>query len=169
MISFCVCGMALDSEIQRRGLKKENADRIKKRFDKLASRREKGPLGNQLVMAKYERNMRHFVGWQEPEFHSPYGGRDIRSTFAYMHHKYRVWKAFRVHTGHWPVFSICFYFLSWVAVFGFGLGAFAWVQEREWADTWTVVAIVGCVLVLVGVRELGARLIRKLDWKRFGA
>jgi hypothetical protein len=96
--------IALDSEIQRRGLKKENAERIKKRFDTLAAREDKGPLGKQVATAKYERNMRHFVGWQEPEFYSPYGNRDIRNTFAYIRHKYRVWKAFRNHTGHWPVF-----------------------------------------------------------------
>jgi hypothetical protein len=161
--------MALDSEIQKRGLKKENAERIKKRFDMLAAREEKGPLGKQVATAKYERNMRRFVGWQEPEYYSPYGGRDIRNTFAYIRYKYRVWKAFRDHTGHWPVFSIWFYFLSWMAVSGFALAAFVWVEERKWAGTWIIVAIVGCVLALIGVREWGARLIRKLDWKRFGA
>lgn len=161
--------MALDSEIQRRGLKKENAERIKKRFDTLAAREEKGPLGNQVAIAKYERNMGHFVGWQEPEFHSAYGNRDIRSTFAYIRHKYRVWKAFRDHTGRWPAFSICFYFLSWIAVFGFALAAFAWMEERKWAGTWTVMAFAGGVLVVLGARDLGARLMRKLDWKRFGA
>ena len=161
--------MALDSEIQRRGLKKENAERIKKRFDTLAAREEKGPLGKQVATAKYERNMRHFVGWQEPEFYSTYGGRDIGNTFAYIRYKYRVWKAFRDHTGHWPVFSIWFYFLSWIAVFGFALAAFVWVRESGWAGAWTIVAVVGCLLVLLGARELGARLIRKLDWKRLGA
>ncbi len=73
--------IALDSEIQRRGLKKESAERIKKRFDTLAAREDKGPLGRQVATAKYERNMRHFVGWKEPEFHSRYGTRDIRNTF----------------------------------------------------------------------------------------
>jgi len=161
--------MALDNEIQRRGLKKENAERTKKRFDTLAAREEKGPLGKQVATAKYERNMRHFVGWQEPEFYSPYGGRDIRNTFVYLRHKYRVWSAFRDHTGHWPVFSIWFYFLSWMAVFGFALAAFVCIEERKWSGTWTIVAVIGCVLVLLGARELGARLIRKLDWKRFCA
>jgi hypothetical protein len=161
--------VALDNEIQRRGLKKENAERIKKRFDALAAREEKGPLDEQVATAKYERNMRHFVGWQEPEFYSAYGGRDIRNTFAYFRHKYRVWKAFRDHTGHWPVFSIWFYFLSWIAVLGFAAAAFLWVEERKWAGTWTIAAVVGCVLILLGARELGARLTRKLDWKRFGA
>ena len=161
--------IALGSEIQRRGLKKGNAERIKKRFDTLAAREEKGPIGKQVATARYERNMRHFVGWQEPEFYSPYGRRDIRSTFAYFRHKYRVWKAFRSHTGHWPVFSIWFYFLSWMTVFGFALTAFVWAEARKWAGTWTTVAVIGCVLVLIGARELGARLIRKLDWKRFGA
>jgi hypothetical protein len=122
-----------------------------------------------VATAKYERNMRHFVGWREPEFYSPYGGRDIRSTFAYFRHKYRVWKAFRNHTGHWPVFSIWFYFLSWMTVFGLALAAFFWAEARKWAGAWAIVAVVGCVLVLIGARELGARLIRKLDWKRFGA
>ena len=160
--------IALDSEIQRRGLRKENAERIKKRFDSLAAREEKGPLGKQVATAKYERSMRHFVGWQEPEFYSPYGRRDIRNTFAYIRHKYRVWKAFRDHTGHWPVFSIWFYFMSWIAVAGLVVLVIFWVEERKWADTWKFVTIVGCVLVLFGVRELGQRLIRKLDWKRFG-
>jgi hypothetical protein len=161
--------MALDSELQRRGLKKENAARIKKRLDALAAREEKGPLGKQVAEAKYERNMRHFVGWKEPEFNSRYGRRDIRNTFAYIRHKYRAWKAFRDHTGHWPIFSIWFHFLSWMAVFGFALAAFVWVQERKWDGTWSIVAVVGSVLVLIGVRELGARLMRKLDWKRYGA
>jgi len=43
--------MALNSEIQRRGLKKENAERIKKRFDTLAAREEKGPLSKQVATA----------------------------------------------------------------------------------------------------------------------
>jgi hypothetical protein len=161
--------MALGSEIQRRGLKKENAERIKKRHDALAAREEKGPLGKQVATAKYERNMRRFVGWQEPEFYSHYGGRDIRNTFTYIHYKYRVWKAFRDHTGHWPVFSILFYFLSWMAVFGFAPGVFVWARERKWAGTWSIAAVVGCVLALLGAQDLGARLMRKLDWKRFGA
>jgi len=161
--------MALDSEIQRRGLKKENAERIKKRFETLAAREEKGPLGKQVATAKYERDMRHFVGWQEPEFYSPYGRRDIRNTFAYIRHKYRVWKAFRAHTGHWPVFSIWFYFLSWIAVLGLAVVAFVWIEERNWAGTWKFVAVIGSVLVLFSVRESGERLIRKIDWKRFGA
>ncbi len=161
--------MALDGEIQRRGLKKENAERIKKRFDTLAAREEKGPIGKQVAKAKYERSMRHFVGWQEPAFYSPYYGRDVRNTFAYIRHTYRVWKAFRDHTGRWPLFSIWFYFLSWMAVFGFAIAVFVWAEERKWAGTWAIAAVVGCVLVLLGAQELGARLMRKLDWKRFGA
>ena len=161
--------MALESELLRRGLKKENATRVKRRLDALAARGEKGPLVNQVAAAKYERNMRHFVGWEEPKFYSPYGGRDIRNTFAYIRHKYRVWTAFRDHTGHWPVFSIWFHFLSWMAVFGFALAAFVWVVESKWAGRWGIVAIIACVLALVGARELGARLMRKLDWKRSSA
>lgn len=95
--------LALDSELQKRGLNKQNAIRVKKRFDALAAREAKGPLGNQVTAAKYERNMRHFVGWEEPKFSSPYGRRDIRTMFASIRHKYRVWKAFRDDTGHWPV------------------------------------------------------------------
>jgi hypothetical protein len=56
-----------------------------------------------------------------------------------------------------------------MTVFGFALTAFVWAEARKWAGTWTTVAVIGCVLVLIGARELGARLIRKLDWKRFGA
>jgi hypothetical protein len=160
--------MALDGELQRRGLNKQNAARIKKRLDALAAREAKGPLLNQVAAAKYEYNMRHFVGWKEPEFTSPYGGRDIRTTFAYLRHKYRVWEAFRDHTGHWPVFSIWFYFLSWSALFGFTARAFVWVTGRKWGSSWSTLAVVGCFLALLGLRELGARRIRKLDWKRYG-
>jgi hypothetical protein len=160
--------IALDSELQKRGLNKQNAIRVKKRFDALTAREANGPLGNQVTAAKYERNMRHFVGWEEPKFSSPYGRRDIRTMFASIRHKYRVWKAFRDHTGHWPVFSICFHFLSLITVFGFVLAAFVWLEERKRDNGWDVVAVIACVLVLLGGRELGARLMRKLDWKRYG-
>jgi hypothetical protein len=161
--------MALDSELQRRGLNKQNATRVKKRFDALAAREEKGPLSKQIAEVKNERNMRHFVGWEEPKFCSPYGARDIRNTFAHIRHKYRVWKAFRDHTGHWPLFSIWFHFLSWMAVFGFALAALGWVMERKQFGGWDVAAVIACVLVLLGARDLGARLVRKLDWKVYGA
>jgi hypothetical protein len=161
--------MALDSELIRRGLDKQNAPRIKKRLDTLAAREAKGPLMHQIAEAKYERNMRHFVGWQEPEFYSPYRSRDIRNTFARIRHKYRVWKTFRDHTGHWPVFSIGFHFLSWTAVFGFCVGALVWVQEQKWKGPWSFVAVMACFLAALGIRDLGARLMRKLDWKRYGS
>jgi len=161
--------IALDSELQKRGLNKQNAIRVKKRFDALAAREAKGPLGNQVAAAKYERNMRHFVGWEEPKFSSPYGSRDIRTMFASVRHKYRVWKAFHDHTGHWPVFSIWFHFLSWLVLLGFTASAFVWVVERKWDSSWVVVAVIVCVLALLGLRDLGARLMRKLDWKRYGA
>lgn len=160
--------MALDSELQRRGLNKQKAPRVKKRFDALAAREGKGPLANQVAAAKYERNMRHFVGWEEPEFYSPYGRRDIRRLFASIRHRYRVWKGFRDHTGHWPVFSIWFHFLSWLAVLGLTVSAFVWVGGRKWGSNWIMVLVAGCALVLLGARELGARLMRKLDWKRYG-
>jgi hypothetical protein len=162
--------MALDSELQKRGLKKQDATRIKKRFDTLAARDEKGPLSKQVAAAKYERNMRHFAGWKEPEFYSPYrSSRDIRNSFAYIRHKYRVWKMFRDHTGHWPAFSIWFHFLSWIAVFSFAVADFIWAADRKWESRWSFVAVVVCVLVVLGLRDLGARLMRKLDWKRYGA
>jgi hypothetical protein len=160
--------MALDSELQRRGLRKENATRVKKRLDTLAAREKKGLLVNQVAASKYERNLRHFVGWKEPEFYSRYGRRDIRHPFDYIRHKYRVWKAFRDHTGRWPVFSIWFHFLSWLAVVGFTPFAFVWVDERTWQRSWSIFAVVGGNLVVLGARELGARLMRKLDWERCG-
>ena len=160
--------IALDSELQRRGLNKQNAARVKKRFDALAERRAKGPLVDQVAAARYERNMRHFVGWEEPKFVSPYGYRDIRTMFASIRHKYRVWRSFRDHTSHWPVFSIWFHFLSWLAVLGFTVSSFVWVREGKSESSWTIFAVVGLVLVLLGARELGARLMRKLDWKRYG-
>ena len=160
--------MALDSELQKRGLNKRNADRVKKRLDTLAAREEKGPLSKQVAEMKYEHNMRRFVGWEEPKFYSPYGRRDIRTMFASIRHRYRVWRAFRDHTGHWPVLSIWFHFLSWMAVFAFTLAAFAWVQEHKQVGGWAVAGVIACVLGLLGARELGARLVRKLDWKIYG-
>jgi hypothetical protein len=123
----------------------------------------------QVTMAKYERNMRHFVGWEEPQFSSPYGRHDIRTMFASMRHKYRVWKSFRDHTSHWPVFSIWFHLLSWLAVVGFAVSALVWIGERKGESRWVVFAVIACVLVLLGARDMGARLMRKLDWKRYGA
>lgn len=160
--------IALDTELQRRGLNKQNAVRAKKRSDVLIARVAKGPLVNQVSAAKYERNMRHFVGWEEPKFSSPYGRRDIRTMFASIRHKYRVWKAFRDRTGHWPVFSIWFHFVSWFAVLGFTVSAFVWVGERKRESSWIMFVVVGCVLALLGARELGARLVRRIDWKRYG-
>ena len=160
--------MALESELQRRGLDKQNAARIKKRLDALDAREKKGSLSKQIATANYERNMRHFVGSKEPEYYSPYGSRDIRDTFARIRHKYRVWKTFHDHTGHWPVLSIWFWFLSWIAVIAFAPAFIFWAKARGWRDGWSMVAIISCILTLLGVRELGARLMRKLDWKRFG-
>ena len=160
--------IALDREIQRRGLKKQNATRVKKRLVELAARDAKGTLASQVAVAKYERNMRHFVGWEEPEFVSPFGSRDIRRTFASVRHKYRVWKAFRDHTGHWPVFSMWFYFLSWLTVIGVSIAAFVWVSGRPGGSNWNTLAAIGIVLLLLGARALGARLARRLDWKRYG-
>ena|SRR5947207_14856493 len=160
--------MALDSEIQRRGLKKQDAARIKQRLDALAAREKKGPIAKQVAEAKYERSMQHFVGWEEPEFYSRYGSRDIRRMFASIRHRYRIWKAFRDHTGHWSIFSIWFYFVSWLAVIGFTAYAFAWAQKHELESRWILFTVIGVFLVLLGVRELGARLVRKLDWKRYG-
>ena len=160
--------MALDSEIQQRGLKKQDAARIKQRLDTLAAREAKGPIAKQIAEAKYERNMHHFVGWEEPEFYSRYGSRDIRRTFASILHRYRIWKAFRDHTGHWPIFSIWFYFVSWLAVIGLTVFEFGRIQERERGSHWIMFEVIGVFLVLVGARELGARLVRKLDWKRYG-
>ena len=159
-------GMALDSELHRRVLNKQNAARIKKRFDALEA---KGSLINQVAAAKYERSMRHFVGWEEPKFSSPYGRRDIRTLFASIRHKYRVWKAFRDHTGHWPMFSIWFHFLSWIAVFGFTAAAFVWAPEGRLQSRWSFVVVAACVLVMLGLHYWGARLMRKLDWKRYGS
>ena len=161
--------MALDSELQKRGLNKENANRVKKRLDTLAAGEKEGPLSKQVAEAKYERGMRRFVGWEEPEFYSPYGRRDIRTMFASIRHRYRVWRAFRDHTGHWPVFSIWFHFLSWMAVLGATSVVFVWIMEQKWREGWSIAAFVGCFLVLLSVRDFGARLVRKLDWKIYGA
>jgi hypothetical protein len=44
--------MALESELQRRGMNKQNATRIKKRLDALVAREAKGLLVNQVTAAK---------------------------------------------------------------------------------------------------------------------
>jgi hypothetical protein len=31
-----------------------------------------------------------------------------------------------------------------------------------------MIAVVGCLFLLLGARQLGARLMRKLDWKLYG-
>ncbi len=161
--------LALDGALQRRGLNKQHATRVKKRSDALAARLANGPLANQVEAARYEHRMRHFVGWEEPTFSSPYSRRDIRTMFASIRHKYRVWKAFRDHTGRWPVFSIWFHFLSWLAVVGLTVSAFVWVEERKWESSrWSMFAFGAWVLILLGAREVGAKLMRKLDWKRYG-
>lgn len=160
--------IALEGELQRRGLNKQNAERLKKRLDALAAREKNGLLVNQLAAAKYERNMRHFVGWEEPEFSSPYASRDIRTFFASIRHKYRVWKSFRDHTGRWPIFSIWFHFLSWIAVLGLALAGLIWLGEHRRQSGWAIATEIGCFLALLGARDLGARLMRKLDWKRCG-
>ena len=160
--------LALDIELQKRGLNKQNASRVKKRLDALEAREKNGLFLNQVAAAKYERNMRHFVGWEEPEFSSPYGSRDIRNTFAHIRHKYRVWRAFRDHTGHWPLFSIWFHFLSWIAVLGLSLAVFVWVDESTQKRGWSIVGVIVFVLVLLVARDWGARLMRRLDWKRCG-
>ncbi len=54
--------LALDTEVQRRGLDKESAARLKKRLDQLAARERKGSISKQAAAADYERNMRHFDG-----------------------------------------------------------------------------------------------------------
>ncbi len=158
--------IALESELQRRGLNKQDAARAKRRLDALAAREKNGPLANQVAAAKYEHRMRHFDGQKEPGFYSPYSSRDIRGTFAYIRHKYRVWKTFRNHTGHWPVLSIWFYFLSWIAVVVLGAAIVFWVEARAWGSGLKTVAMIGSVLSLLGARELGARLMRRLDWER---
>jgi len=155
--------------MHRRGLKKQNAERIKRRFDILAAREVNGSLANQVAAAKYERSMRHFVGWEEPKFYSPYRSRDIRNSFAYIRHKYRVWRAFRDHTGHWPVLSIGFHVVSWMVVFGFVAAAFAWLGEhKRRGDSWGVILSFAGILVLIGVRDRGTRMIRKLEWNIWG-
>ena len=158
--------LALENELHKRGLKKEDAARVKKRLDALTAREASGALSKQVAAAKYERNMRHFIGTEEPKFYSPYSSRDIRGTFAYTRHKYRVWKAFRDHTGHWPVFSIWFHCLSWIAFLALFVAIVLWSQNL--GVGWMLAAILGGVGILYVLRELGSRFMRKLDWKRYG-
>jgi hypothetical protein len=157
--------IALENELQRRGLNKHKATQVKERLAVLAARQVKGSLASQIAAVDYERSMRHFVGWEEPKFYSPYGSRDIRTTFASIRHRYGVWKTFRNHTGHWPVFSVWFHFLSYAVILGLALAGFSWVA-RTHQSGWNFVAAIVCVLALLGARELGARLMRKLDWRR---
>ena len=160
--------MALDIELQRRGLEKENAVWVKKRLDALSAREEKGLLVNQVAAAKYERNMRHFVGWEEPKFDSRYVGRDIRRLFARIRHKYRVCESvsrphrsldFLFNMVSFPVLECGNRFRS---------RRFHLARGTQAGGGWSFIVAIGCVLAVLGARDFGARLMRKLDWKRYG-
>ena len=59
-------------------------------------------------------------------------------------------------------------FPVWIAVIGLVLGAFIWLEERKRVGGWSFIVAIGCVLAVLGARDFGARLMRKLDWKRYG-
>ncbi len=162
--------MALESEVRNRGLNTANAGRVKKRRDAIYSRQNNLSMNQQVNIANYERNMRHFHGWEEPKFYSAYSGRDIRSTFGYVRHQYRVWKAFRDHTGQWPVLSIWYWLLSWIAfwIASFYLGM-TWLPKQSGDSIWNIVIPLGSLIAIYGIRALGARAVRRLDWNRYVA
>ena len=54
-------------------------------------------------------------------------------------------------------------------MFGFALTAFVWAEARKWAGTWTTVAVIGCVLVLIGAREIGCTPDKKDGLEKIGA
>jgi hypothetical protein len=56
-----------------------------------------------------------------------------------------------------------------MAVFGFAIACFAWIDGRNWNGTWETVSVLACVLMLFGARSWGARLMRKLDGRRYGS
>jgi hypothetical protein len=44
-----------------------------------------------------------------------------------------------------------------------------WVEGQKWKSRWAIVVVdIGSVAALLGARKLGARLMRKLDWKKYG-
>ena len=51
---------------------------------------------------------------------------------------------------------------------GFSVSALVWAGDRQRDSRWIMLAVIGIFLLLLGARELGARLMRKLDWKRYG-
>ena len=109
-----------------------------------------------------------FQGDREPAFKSKYpywlvgkGGYALELEAF----KYRVWRTFRQHTGHWPIVSICFHFASVVGIIA---GLILWDQTTTgWtgSEAWGTFAI-GLVLWIV-VSEAGTIAARKLDWKLF--
>ncbi len=150
---------ALDAEVRRRGLDKQDAEAAKKRIELPATREDEA--------------VRNFVGTEEPEFIVPprtYAFRhDIIDTIYYWRHKFRVWRTFREHTGHWPVLSIVFHFVSWLAVFAVAISAIAWEQSRPSATPWSGALLSVLVMaVLLVLRAVGAGLVRKADWRLFG-
>ena len=112
-----------------------------------------------------------FDGAREPEFtpnrFTRWGGRLVYA-IAYERFKLRTWRAFRDHTGHWPVFSITFHYLKTVSALA-GCLFFGWnIYEGNWSGLrlWIGFAVIFALYVLA--TELGTAASRKLDWKLFG-
>jgi hypothetical protein len=111
----------------------------------------------------------HFDGSHEPEFKPKYPywlvGPDVRALELEIF-KFRVWRTFRKHTGRWPVVSICFHFVSGVALLA---GIILWyLMTNDWSGvkSWTSFAIGVAFWGIVG--EVGTVTARKLDWRLFG-
>jgi len=111
----------------------------------------------------------NFQGDREPEYRPKYpywlvgkGGYTLQLELF----KFRVWRIFREHTGHWPVVSMCFHFFSGVGMFA---GLIFWYEATKRWHTHEVWATFFAGLVLWGfLSEVGTVAARKLDWKLFG-
>jgi hypothetical protein len=109
-------------------------------------------------------------GDHEPEYvpsESVHAGDKVAPTIDYEKFKWRTWKLFRKHQGHWPLFSIVFHYASLAGMF---VNAIAFFKVRD-ANDWSASKswIVGGVLAIAwsGFFVAGQKLMWKLDWKGF--
>jgi hypothetical protein len=92
---------------------------------------------------------------------------NLVSTLELERHKFRVWRDFRDHTGRWPVLSISFHFVKWVALSA-GIVFFSHISMKHgWSGLkfWGVFAL--GVVLWITVSQFGAVAMRKLDWRLF--
>ncbi len=163
---------ALDREVQRRGLKRQNAARVKKRIDTLKARYEHGFLVHKLGAAENERGLKKFHGEEEPEYHRRYRSFDrvdILNAIDAERFKFKIWKTFRERTGHWPVLSISFHYLKALLLIGGMILAIVWMVHHDPGKSgWATFVMIAVFVLYYLLLDMVSRLMRRIDWKLFG-